>query len=84
MTPFLYSQEKLKQLLLMHANASLFHWTNKEAFLEILKDKCIYSKGTLWGLKGRAPRRSSAVYDAKNGFIDYVFLGVSNWNPVCN
>ncbi|MDJ0626532.1 MAG: hypothetical protein QNJ31_09240 [Candidatus Caenarcaniphilales bacterium] len=81
MTPFLYSQRLLQKLVnkIQLRDLSLFHWTDKNSLLEIVKDQRIYSKGTLWGLGKEIQRRKTCKQDAENGFIDFVFLGNRNW-----
>ncbi len=82
MTPFLYQRDILERVLQAREFTinSLYHWTNFNSLKLILEDKCLYSQGTLWGLKGSVssrPRTTNA--DAAHGFIDYVFLGTTNW-----
>jgi hypothetical protein len=81
MTPILYMQEQLKLIIEKHKDKSIYHWTTTTNSLEILEDGYLYSKGSLWGIKPDKVNlsRSTMHNDAKNGFIDYVFLGVVNW-----
>ncbi|WP_408072872.1 hypothetical protein ACJEHO_08820 [Legionella pneumophila] len=65
----------------------LYHWTTVANSKEIIKDKFIYSKATLFGLD---PQKNIPILrqypdlrtDTENGFIDYVFLGNTNWIAV--
>lgn len=84
MTPSHYTRRKLKSLL-KNKNYALYHWSPKDAAINILKEGYIYSKGTLFGLYysnlqmlGHI-KSSNALSEAKNGFTDYVFLGNTNW-----
>ncbi|HBD9450210.1 TPA: hypothetical protein KLD84_000295 [Legionella pneumophila] len=62
----------------------LYHWTTLSNAKNIIQNKCIYSKGTLFGMD---PKKNSSILaqhpdlkaDTENGFIDYVFLGNTNW-----
>ncbi|HSW76246.1 MAG TPA: hypothetical protein VLG50_04350 [Candidatus Saccharimonadales bacterium] len=84
-TPAHYLREQLKKLLTKN-KYYLYHWTSAHAALSILKDGFIYSKAMLFGLHYhnnpqllRNINPHDAVTEAKNGFIDYVFLGNTNW-----
>jgi len=82
MTPNRYSLKELRKLIpaLKGNGMTLFHWTGKDALLEILNSGKIYSKATLWGLNNSFNYMGKTkVNDARNGFIDYVFLGVTAW-----
>jgi hypothetical protein len=83
-TPNRYSLNELKKLIpKISGNLKLYHWTNQNALLEILKCGKIYSKGTLWGLDNNFKCKNKTVTsDAKNGFIDYVFLGTTPWPKI--
>ncbi len=84
-TPTHYLREQLK-LLLGHNRYYLYHWTSLDSALNIIKDGFIFSKATLFGkyfhtnhqaLKNI--KKNDAIAESKNGFIDYVFLGNTNW-----
>lgn len=81
MTPILYMQDQLKWIINNHKEKSIYHWTTTTNSLEIIEDGHLYSKGSLWGMRPDKVNlsRSTIHNDAKNGFIDYVFLGVANW-----
>jgi hypothetical protein len=83
-TPSHYLRQKLKKILKNQYH--LYHWTSLEAAINIVKDGYIYSKAMLFGLYYHSsPGRLSnikplnVIEDSKNGFIDYVFLGNTDW-----
>ena len=60
--------------------------TSIESAENILKEGHLYSKAMLFGLYYnnnpsflRKLKPSDVLAEAKNGFIDYVFLGNTNW-----
>ncbi|MFO9478527.1 hypothetical protein SDB42_06240 [Legionella pneumophila serogroup 1] len=64
----------------------LYHWTSFEAAQSIIKDGYLLSKAMLFAkhyydnpalLKKLKPQ--DVISEANNGFIDYVFLGNTNW-----
>ncbi len=84
-TPSHYLREQLKKILTKNKYC-LYHWTSENAALSILKDGFIYSKAMLFGLHYHTNpqllqniKPHDALEEAKNGFIDYVFLGNTNW-----
>jgi len=79
MTPIRYSQKELQALISGNNSFFLYHWTDITRLKEILSDGFLYSKGSLWGLGKNPIRRRTVISDTTNGFVDYIFLGKSNW-----
>lgn len=79
--------ERIKHLIT--TNKYLYHWTKFDCALNIIQDKFFYSKARLFGLqKGSWPQKISShpdlLSDTQNGFIDYIFLGNTNWIEMKN
>ncbi|MBX3708720.1 MAG: hypothetical protein KIT56_09200 [Gammaproteobacteria bacterium] len=85
-TPSHYLREQLKKVLTKN-KYFLYHWTSSNAALNIINDGFIYSKAMLFGLHyHNNPQLLNNIkpHDARteaiNGFVDYVFLGNTNWS----
>ncbi len=84
-TPTHYVRTQLKRLLRKDLY-SLYHWTSIESMESILKDGYLYSKAMLFGKHYyhnphilNQLNRNDVLAETKNGFLDYVFLGNTNW-----
>ncbi|WP_133126814.1 hypothetical protein [Legionella nagasakiensis] len=84
-TPSHYFRRNLRKLLGKN-QYYLYHWTNIDSAMSILKDGYIFSKAMLFGLHYhdnpqilKKLKRNDVIAEAKNGFINYVFLGNTNW-----
>lgn len=82
-TPSTYIYEQLERIIsdLRSRNNKLFHQTKSTNISKILELKAIYSIGTLWGLDENlrvSLTGNNPSINAKNGFIDYIFLTNSN------
>lgn len=84
-TPPHYHRANLKQIL-DKDKYSLYHWTSFKSAESILNDGYLYSKAMLFGLHYHdqphlltSLKKNDVVAEAKNGFINYVFLGNTNW-----
>jgi hypothetical protein len=84
-TPSHYFRRNLKNLLGKN-KYNLYHWTSIDSAISILKDGYLFSKAMLFGLHYhdnpqllRKLKRNDVIAEAKNGFINYVFLGNTNW-----
>ncbi|WP_133139849.1 hypothetical protein [Legionella genomosp. 1] len=68
---------------LTNKSSFLYHWTSLTCAEKIIKDMYIYSKATLFGMHpneySMLVKHPDLSADTENGFIDYVFLGNTNW-----
>ncbi|RAP36647.1 hypothetical protein B1207_07530 [Legionella quinlivanii] len=73
--------EKISNLT--NQSGFLYHWTKVERVRQIINDKFLYSKATLFGMHPTLctmlSQHPDLLADTENGFIDYVFLGNTNW-----
>ena len=83
-TPTLYQMGQIRKISKID-KFSVFHWTTEDKLKSILNDSYIYSAGMSFALKEDdlwSRNRTSHKDDAEHGFIDYVFLGTSNWASI--
>lgn len=80
-TPTKYTHDHLQKLLISHGSPSIFHCTRLSNLPNILKQGCLFSVGTLWGIEpsirlNAAFNGGKSKYDkaAEQGFIDYIFF----------
>ncbi|HEM1533354.1 TPA: hypothetical protein U0Z67_000832 [Legionella pneumophila] len=84
-TPSHYSRTNLQRLLGQN-KYFLYHWTTIDSTKSILNDGYLFSKAMLFGLHYHTNpqllkklKQNDVISEAQNGFIDYVFLGNTNW-----
>jgi hypothetical protein len=64
---------------------SLYHWSPLSAATNIIREKYLFSKATLFSMYYpnlallTHIKRSNALAEAQHGFTDYIFLGNTNW-----
>jgi hypothetical protein len=77
-TPSWYTFKRIEKVPGL-SSKKFYHWTDDSRFQLYLREGYIYSKGSLWGLGHTFNRRATTKEDAENGFIDYVYIGMTNW-----